>query len=388
MKLPNSALLVGASKKKQTGKNNVLLSTNNTNLDPDQLIAKYAKNLLTKRENKELQVKTNSADNLKATVAAECKFVEKKQVIEKDLIAAVKLKKAGFSVVDILEKYPNISRRHLYRAVDRINNNECVVGRDGRPKATLSPKCKTAIEEARAKLQSDGTGFVFKNFEKIVKTTDFPKKKKFFAKKTLKRLMRTVVPAPTNSSHVSTAARQKAKQNICNYISWGASLLAMFDQFKKEAEERLACYPAGTLLEKVPFFALQMVSNIDSTSVETSGLHTIDKAPQTVWTTEEFKAKARASGQAISKPPPVTSPDGKTIFISQFLSDIICKIFIYHCLAEYNNGDRLQTMVSRSIVTHYHINPSGLNTLAIVTMKENAESDKLKEKIGVHYYKV
>lgn len=318
MKTPNRALPPGQTSKKKTGagKNSNLLMNN---LDADQLIAKHAKDLLTKRQNKELQVKSNNAKKLKATVAAACHYVEKKLVVEKDLIDAVKLKLAGFSVAQIQKKFPDIPERYLYRAVERFKNNEPVVGREGRPQAQLSPSCMAAIEEQRAEHESNGTGFVYKSFLNVVKK-NMPPKTKLFSKKTVTRLMQKIVPAPTNSSHNSTAARQKAKKNLCNYISWAVGLNAMMRKFEKQAEERQR--KRGLLIdEKVPgpWVCLEMVSNVDSTSCLTWGGYN-NKEPEVVWTTEAFKEKARLMGQAISKPGPVACTDnGNNIFISMVL---------------------------------------------------------------------
>ena len=324
MKTPNRALPPGQTSKKKTGagKNSNLLMNN---LDADQLIAKHAKDLLTKRQNKELQVKSNNAKKLKATVAAACHYVEKKLVVEKHLIDAVKLKIAGFSVAQIQKKFPDIPERFLYRAVERFKNNEPVVGREGRPQAQLSPSCMAAIEEQRAEHESNGTGFVFKSFLNVVKK-NMPSKTKMFAKKTMKRLMQKIVPAPTNSSHNSTAARQKAKKNLCNYMSWAVGLTAMVRKFEEQAEERQRKLGKPfDFSKKLPSFCLEMVSNVDSTSCETAGPHT-NKKPETVWTTEEQKDKARKEGQGISKPGAVQSTDdGNNIFISLILS-YLCNV--------------------------------------------------------------
>lgn len=340
MKTPKSSLSPGHTSKKNagtskqnagTGKNGKLFSTKDTrfsmsvnaNLDPDQLIAKYAKHFLTKRQEKEFQVASNTAEKLKAVIAAECNFVEKKEYLLKDLEAAVRFKAAGFSMDEIKTKYPDIPERTLYRAVERSKNNESLVKRVGRPQAQLSPTCMAAIEEQRAEHESNSTGFVLKNFVNVVKA-NFPAGKKHHCKNTMKRLMKKIVPAPTKSSHNSTAARQKAKKNLLNYISWAVGLTAMTRKFKMQSDERQR--KLGKFIdEKVPFMCMEMVSNIDSTSCETWGAHT-NKEPEIVWTSEEQKIKAREAGQAISKPGAVMQTNnGNNIFISLILS-YLCNV--------------------------------------------------------------
>ena len=340
MKTPNSALSPGQTSKKKagtlkqnagTGKNSNLFSTTdtrfsmsvNTNLDPDQLIAKHAKHFLTKRQEKEFQVASNTADKLKAFIAAECNFVEKKEYLLKDLEAAVRLKAAGFSMDDIKQKYPKIPERTLYRAVERSKKNESLVKRVGRPQAQLSHTCMAAIEEQRAEHESNSTGFVLKTFVNVVKANVSAGKKQI-CKNTMKRLMKQIVPAPTKTSHNSTAARQKAKKNLLNYISWAVGLTAMTRKFEKQSEERQRNL-GKPLDEKVPFMCMEMVSNIDSTSCETWGGHT-NKEPEIVWTSEEQKKKARESGQAISKAGAVMQTNnGNNIFISLILS-YLCNV--------------------------------------------------------------
>jgi hypothetical protein len=343
MKTPNSALSPGQRSKKNAGTSKQNAGTGiltsdkrfsasatltsmlsvNTNLDPDQLIAKHAKHFLTKRQEKEFQVASNTAEKLKAFIAAECNFVEKKEYLLKDLEAAVRLKASGFSMDKIMTKYPEISERTLYRAVKRSKNKESLVKRVGRPQAQLSHTCMAAIEEQRAEHESNSTGFVLKSFVNVVKA-NFPAGKKQICKNTMKRLMKKIIPAPTKSSHNSTAAREKAKKNLLNYISWAVSLTAMTRKFKKQSEERLRKL-GKPLDENAPFMCMEMVSNIDSTSCETWGGHT-NKEPEIVWTSEEQKIKARQSGQAISKAGPIMqSNNGNNIFISLVLS-YLCNV--------------------------------------------------------------
>ena len=300
----------GASLKKMTSKNGIPLSNKiSPNIDVDGLIKKHGKQLLTNRSKKALQEKCNVAERMKANFAAKCNYADKTQSVEtQNLMAAVKLHENGFNMAFILLKFPNIQKRTLYRVIERKKKNQPLIPPLGRPQADLPPSCKKAVEEERAKLQSNGTGFSFKNFENVVKANN-PDKKKKFAKKTLNKLMKQVVPATTKASMTSTLAREKAKKNICNYISWACGLTAMIRKFRNESEKRRR--KAGKVVdEKAPFMTLHDVSNIDGTSAETKGSHTNDKNTEPVHTTEEFKVECRTRGQSIHKPPTVLG-DGK-----------------------------------------------------------------------------
>ena len=300
-----------ATKTRKTEKygNKVVLLKIDPIIDVDAMIKKHGKKFLTKRSEKELQVKCNAAEKITASFAAKCKHADKTEAVERLLIAAVKLYENGWPVAKILPQFPSINERTFYRAINRKKKNQPVVARQGRPEAQLPLICMEALEEERAKLQSNATGFVFKNFKSVVKA-NIPDPKKNFTDKTLSKLMNLIVPAITKASMTSTLARAEAQKNLLNYISWAVGLTAMLRRYKNEsvARQRLA---GKEVDPDAPFLCLEMMSNIDSTSAETYGSHTVDKTTEKVHTTEVFKDECRARGYSINKPPKVKVDDGK-----------------------------------------------------------------------------